>query len=161
MSLIIILALIFVQDFADFLDENSDKIVKLGVNQQCNPVASICSASIINEGDFQRISLAIKQSMPINKQSGELDLTLSLNAVGFDFEGIESLAVVFELLDSDEEAQRIAFVADKSSNQVVPENWQARLKVSLPENSRDCFATVNLKSSKKQYRAEFPCHLIQ
>jgi hypothetical protein len=118
MSLIIILALIFVQDFADFLDENSDKVVKLGVNQQCNSATSICSASIINEGEFQRISFTVKGA-----------------AANSEFP-----------------------IKDKSTHQVVPENWHAVVKLPNVENGRsDWLAIVYLKSSAREYRAEFPC----
>ena len=152
MSLVIILALIFVQDFGDFLDENSNDVIKLGVNQQCNSVTSICSASIINDGEFQRISFAVKA---VENSAAEFPIRLS--AVGFDFEGIESISVSFEMQGEDLETDRVFFTADKSSHQVVPENWNAVAKLPPVANGRkDWLAIVRLKSSKKEYRAEFP-----
>lgn len=154
MSFVIILALIFVQDFGDFLDENSSKIIKLGTNQHCNSASSICSASIINDKDFQRISFAIKSAVTPN-----VEFPMSLSAVGFDFEGIESISVSFEMPGEDLERNLVLFSPDKSSNQVVAENWNAMAKLpKMPKNRTDWLAVVRLKSSKHEYRAEFPFH---
>jgi len=153
MSLIIILALIFVQDFADFLDENSDKVVQLGVNQQCNSATSICSASIIKEGEFQRISFTVKDSAASNSE-----FPIMLTATGFDFEGIDSVAVSFEMPGENLDDARVLLSPDKSTHQVVPENWHAVIKLPNIENKRsDWLAIVYLKSSAREYRAEFPC----
>ena len=153
MSLIIILALIFVQDFADFLDENSDKVVKLGTNQQCNSVTSICSASIKKEGEFYRISFAVKDTAA----SGS-EFSIMLTAAGFDLEGIDSVSVSFEMPGEDLDDIRIVLSPDKSTHQVVPENWHAVAKLpDAPNNRNDWLAVVSLKSSTREYRAEFPC----
>jgi len=151
MSFVIVIAMSFVQDFADFLDENSDKVIKLGVNEHCNSSIAICSASIMNEGEFQRISFSIKH-LPDDQ-----DVKIMLTAKGFDFEGIESISVLFEVLDEDIESPAIVLIPDKSSHQIVAEKWNAvaRLPVIKGEN-RDWRAIVSLKSTKKEYRAEFP-----
>jgi len=151
MSLVIILALIFVQDFADFLDENSNKVIKFGVNQHCNSASSICSASIINEGDFQRISFAIKSA------ASGIEFPMTLTAVGFDFEGIQSVSVSFEMPGEELDSQYVLFSPDKSTRQVVPEKWDAVARLPAISNERtDWLAVIRLKSSKKEYRAEFP-----
>lgn len=152
MSLVIVIALTFIQDFADFLDEYSDKIVKLGVNQQCNPVISICSASIANDGEFQRISFAIKGSTAIGKE-----FPMALNVSGFDFEGIQSISVSFEMEGEAIDNNMILFSPDRSTHQVVPEKWHATARLpTAPEGRTDWLAVIKLKSSKKEYRAEFP-----
>ena len=152
MSLVIILALIFVQDFADFLDENSNKVVKFGVNQHCNSAVSICSASIVNEGDFQRISFAIKGAA-----ASGIEFPMTLTAVGFDFEGIQSVSVSFEMPGEDLDSHPVLFSPDKSTHQVVPEKWDAVARLPVISNNRtDWLAVIRLKSSKKEYRAEFP-----
>ncbi len=152
MSMVIIMALIFVQDFADFLDENSNKVVKFGVNQHCNSAASICSASIVNEGDFQRISFAIKGAAASGKE-----FPMTLTAVGFDFEGIQSVSVAFEMPGEELDSQHVLFSPDKSTHQVVPEKWDAVARLPAISNERtDWLAVIRLKSSKKEYRAEFP-----
>lgn len=154
MSLVIILALIFVQDFGDFLDENSSKVIKLGVNPYCNSATSICSASIVNDGDFQRISFVIKKA-----EDAKAEFSAALTAVGFDFEGIESISVSFEMPGENPESNIMLFSADKSSQQIVPENWHARVKLPVISSARtDWLAVIRLKSSKKEYRAEFPFH---
>ncbi|MCW8930047.1 MAG: hypothetical protein OQL19_07415 [Gammaproteobacteria bacterium] len=154
MSFVIILALIFVQDFGDFLDENSNKVIQLGVNQHCNSATSICSASIINEGEFQRMSFAIKGDVASN-----LTFPVALTVIGFDFEGIESISVSFTMVDEDLENNLVLFTPDKSLNQVVPEKWDAVVKLPQVDNNRtDWFAVIRLKSSEKEYRAEFPFH---
>lgn len=153
MSLVIILALTFVQDFADFLDENSDKVVKLGVNQHCNSATSICSASIINEGEFQRISLTIKGSTVPGAE-----FPVKLTAVGFDFEGINSISVSFEMPGEEVDDYKLILSPDKSTHQVVPENWHAMAKLPEVASGRsDWLAVVRLKSSVREYSAEFPC----
>ncbi|MDX2506423.1 MAG: hypothetical protein QNL62_18370 [Gammaproteobacteria bacterium] len=152
MSLVIIIALSFVQDFADFLDENSDKVIKLGVNQHCNPSSSICSASVVNEGEFQRISFAIKGPTTASKE-----FPMTLTAVGFDFEGIQSISVSFEMLDEDLDSHIVLFSPNKSAAQIVPENWHAVAKLPKgPGGRTDWLAVVRLKSNKKEYLAEFP-----
>lgn len=151
MSLMIILALIFVQDFADFLGENSDNVVKLGINPNCNSATSICSAAIKREGEFQRISFAIKKT-------AAAEFPIKLTAVGFDFEGIDSISVSFEMPGEDREEIKMLLLPDKSTHQVVPENWHAVAKLPKVENGRsDWLAIVRLKSSAREYRAEFPC----
>ena len=157
-SFVITLALIFVQDFGDFLDENSNREIKLGVNQYCDSATSICSASIINEGDFLRISFTIKGASASDANS-DAEFPISLTAVGFDFEGIESISVSFEMQGEDLEHNRILLTPDKSSHQVVPENWNTMAKLpSVATNRTDWLAVVRLKSSKNEYRAEFPFH---
>jgi len=152
MSLVIIIALSFVQDFADFLDENSDKVVKLGVNKHCNPSKSICSASIINEGEFQRISFGIKGSTAVAKE-----FSMAITAIGFDFEGIDSVSVSFEMQGENFDNNMVLFTPDRSKNQVVPENWNAVAKLPIaPDKRTDWLAVIKLKSSKKEYQAEFP-----
>ncbi|MCP3852750.1 MAG: hypothetical protein GY694_21365 [Gammaproteobacteria bacterium] len=154
MSFVIILALIFVQDFADFLDENSDSTVKLGVNQHCNSASSICSASLINNGEFQRISFSIKSE----STSGE-GIPVFVTAVGFDFEGIQSISVSFMMHDEDIDSNLVLFEPDKSKHQAVPENWNAIVKLPVVSVKRkDWLAVVRLKSSQKEYLAEFPFH---
>ncbi len=154
MTSAIILALIFVQDFGDFLDENSDKIVKLGVNPHCNAASSICSASIINEGDFQRLSLNIKEA-----KNSELEYSLAVTAVGFDFEGIESISVSFEMPGESVEENAALFSPDKSLQQVVPENWNTVLRLPSTSSDRtDWLAVIRLKSTIKEYHAQFPFH---
>ena len=154
MSFVIILALIFVQDFGDFLDEHSNKIIKLGVNQHCNSAGSICSASIINDKEFQRISFAIKSTV-----IPDVEFPMLLSVVGFDFEGIESISVSFEMAGEDLEQNLVLFSPDKSTHQVVPENWNAVAKLpKVSKNRTDWLAVVRLKSSKQEYRAEFPFH---
>lgn len=154
MSLIIILALILVQDFADFLDEHSDKVVNLGVNPHCNSVTSICSASIINEGEFQRIGFAVKDAAVADSE-----FPVMLTAVGFDFEGIDSVSVSFEMPGEDFDDNLVLLSPDKSTHQVVPEKWHAVVKLTNVTSTRsDWLAVVRLKSSTREYRAEFPCH---
>jgi len=151
-SLVIVIALTFIQDFADFLDEYSDKIVKLGVNQQCNPTISICSASIINNGEFQRLSFAIKGSTA----SGN-DFPITVKATGFDFEGIQSISVAFEMEGEDIDNNMVLLTADRSSHQVVPEKWDVITRLpNAPDGRTDWLAVIKLKSSKKEYQAEFP-----
>ena len=152
MSLVIVIALSFIQDFADFLDEHSDKVVKLGVNKQCNPTSSICSASIINEGEFQRIGFGIKGSTSRMKE-----FPMSVTATGFDFEGIQSISVSFEMHGETIDNNLVLFTPDKSENLVVPEKWNAvAILPEAPGNRTDWLAVIRLKSSKKEYRAEFP-----
>jgi len=62
MSVVILTAMSLVMDYADFLDEHSENIVKLGINPQCNSARAICSASIMHKGNFQRISFSIKKN---------------------------------------------------------------------------------------------------
>ena len=152
MSVVIVIALTFIQDFGDFLDEHSDKIVKLGVNQQCDPTRGICSASIVNNGEFQRISFAIQGTTAAGN-----DFTISINATGFDFEGIQSVAVSFEMEGETIENNRVLLQPDRSDNLVVPEKWHTMVKLPpAPEGRNDWLAVVRLKSSKREYRAEFP-----
>jgi len=154
MSFVIILALIFVQDFGDFLDENSDKTVKLGVNQHCNSASSICSASLVNNGEFQRISFSIK----VENASGQ-GIPTFVTAVGFDFEGIQSISVSFMMHDEDIDSNLVLFEPDKSTHQAVPENWKAIVKLPVvSEKRKDWLAVVRLKSSQKEYLVEFPFH---
>ena len=151
-SLVIVVALSFVQDFADFLDEHSDKVVKMGVNQHCDPTRSICSASIVNDKEFQRLSFSIAGSTAAGKE-----LSMMVKATGFDFDGIQSIAVSFEMHGETLEDNRILFSPDKSKHQVVPEEWHAVARLpKAPENRTDWIAVIHLKSSKKEYRAEFP-----
>lgn len=155
MSLVIIMALIFVQDFGDFLDENSNKVIKLGVNQHCNSATSICSASIVNQGDFQRISFSINVAA-----ISDNEFPVTLSAVGFDFEGIESVSVAFEMQGEELDIQPVLFTPDKSTHQIVPEKWHAVAKLPTVSNGRtDWLAVVRLKSSKEAYRAQFPFNL--
>lgn len=152
MSLVIIMALFFIQDFGDFLDENAKDVIQLGGNPQCNSAISICSASIINDGDFQRLSFSIN-----NGDSAQAELAMTISAIGFDFEGIESLAIRFVMVGTDLEKGPILFAADKTSNQVVAEKWHAVTRLpKAPDARTDWVAIVRLKSTKKEYKAEFP-----
>ncbi|MCU7833659.1 MAG: hypothetical protein KZQ83_00285 [gamma proteobacterium symbiont of Taylorina sp.] len=159
MSCVIILAMTFVLDFADFLDDHSENVVKLGINPQCNAARAICSASIMNEGNFQRISFTIKKSVSNIK---ELDMMSTVS--GFDLEGIESVAVLFETLDKEGDSPVILLTPDKTSHQIVPEKWHAVAQLAAIEDknarktdmSSDWRVIVRLQSSKKEYRAEFP-----
>jgi len=150
-SLLIIFSLSFVQDFSEFLGEQSDDIVKFGVSPACNIVTSICSASIITNGEFQKISLSVK------KTSGS-ELTMELTSVGFDFEGIDSVSVSMIMPGAELEENRALFSPDKSNHLPVAEKWHLVLK--LPEADKDrnnWLAVIRLKSSVREYRAEFPC----
>ena len=148
LSFVIILALILVQDFTDYLDEHSDKIIKFGNNPNCNIALSLCSASIINEGEFQKISLSAKK-----QASG--DILVELKAIGFDFEGINSISLSFALLDKDIETKPILFVADRSTHQVVPEKWAVSTQFPADNKQNDGLFIIHLKSSRKEYRTEF------
>ncbi len=158
MSLVIILALSWVQDFSDFLGDHADNTIKLGVNPQCNSMSSICSASIRNEGEFQRLSFSIThKNKNIVAKSDEY--SVKLIATGFDFDGIESISLYFDRVGEDISRQLIPLQADKSTRQVVPEKWFA--EINLPDaqiNSKrkDWLAIIILKSTKEEYRAEFP-----
>ncbi len=152
MSVVIILALLLVGDFADFLDEHSDKIVKFGSKQNCNSVNSICSASLTTNGEFQKISFFIKQ-----KSLSSEDVFIELGAIGFDFEGIDSISVSFTLLGEELEENITFLMPDKSTHQRVPEKWFVTVK--LPEirsDRKDWLAIIHLKSSRKEYQAQFP-----
>ena len=150
-SLLIILSLSFVQDFSDFLGEQSDDIVKFGVSPECNVVSSICSASIITNGEFQKLSLSIK------KTSGS-DITMQLSSIGFDFEGIDSVSVSMKMPGVELEDNNALFSPDKSNHLPVPEKWHLVLKLPEADNDRnDWLAVIRLKSSVREYRAEFPC----
>ncbi len=175
MSIVIIIAMSFVQDFADFLSENSEKVVKFGVNQNCNPSTAICSASLVNEGNFQRISFAIKGLTAVEKK-----FNMQIKVTGFDFEGIESIKASLlprgeELLRGEElprgadlDNYTVSFVPDKSTHLVVAEIWDAEFQLPAavtgakglsPEDlskGADWLAVVRLKSTKKDYIAEFP-----
>ncbi|MCK5697052.1 MAG: hypothetical protein KAI02_02760 [Gammaproteobacteria bacterium] len=154
MSLVIILALIFVSDFAEFLDENSNKKVKFGSNQSCNSVHSICSASLIKNGEFQRISFFIKEFSLSNSEA-----FIELTAIGFDFEGIDSISVSFIRIGESTDETVTLLMPDTSMNQVVPEKWFATVKLpKINTERKDWLAIVHLKSSAKEYQAEFPCH---
>ncbi|MCU7832888.1 MAG: hypothetical protein KZQ56_09895, partial [gamma proteobacterium symbiont of Lucinoma myriamae] len=75
-----------------------------------------------------------------------------------EFEGIDSVAVSFEMPGEDLDDIRVLLSPDKSTHQVVPENWHAVVKLPDVENGRsDWLAIVYLKSSAREYRAEFPC----
>ncbi len=150
LSVVIFIAISFIQDFANFLDENSDKIVKLGSNKLCDPMTSVCSASIVNKGEFQRLSLSISVL-----NAARHDYLLTVKASGFDFEGIESVAVLLQEQDSDD-IRTILLAADKEDKLVVPEHWVATAKIAAAKKKRASWkATIRLKSTKKEYRAEF------
>lgn len=152
-SIVIIIAMIFVMDFSDFLDESSDKVIRLGVNPNCNSSIAICSASRNNEGNFQRISFTIKNVVVDEVKQ----LKMMLTARGFDFEGIESISVLFAMMDENSQHSVILLQPDKSSHQVVPENWHATTPLPLfDDNDSDWRAIIRLRSSKNDYRAEFP-----
>ncbi len=151
-SLVIVIALSFIQDFGDFLDENSENVVKLGVNRQCKPTRGICSASIIENSESKRISFAILGAVLAEKK-----FSVNIRASGFEFEGIQSVVVSFEMLDSDLEPHPVSFSPVKHQAQIVPENWSAEVVLpNPPEQRTDWIAVVNLTSSKKVYQAEFP-----
>jgi hypothetical protein len=149
------LAFIFIQDYADFLDEQSDKVVKLGVNTLCNPAKSLCSASIVNNREFQRIGFNL-QDLSKSGTKGQ-EFSILVTAKGFDFEGIQSLTVAFEAHGQDLDNNLVVLSPDKSENLVVPERWQATAMLPETENTvKSWVAVVRLKSSKKDYKAEFP-----
>jgi len=151
-SLVIVIALSFVQDFGDFLDQRTDKLVKLGVNRQCIPTQGICSASIIENGASKRISITM-----IGPVIPQKKFPVNLRASGFEFEGIQSVVVSFEMLDTDLEANRVSFSPVKDQDQIVPQQWTAEVTLPFgPEKRTDWLAVVTLKSSKKAYQAEFP-----
>jgi hypothetical protein len=157
MSSVILLALFFVQDFADFLDENSNKVIKLGINQQCNPVMSICSASIINDGEFQRISFSIEKIITTDQLSKMIQLPILVEVIGFDFEGIESIVITFMRLGEKLDISPIPLIADNPTHQIVAEKWNAIANLPIINNNRrDWLAVIHLKSTKKEYQAEFP-----
>ena len=149
-SLLVVFALSFVQDFSGFLDEQSDDIVKFGVSSNCNSVTSICSASIITDGEFQKISLSVKKRSDSN-------IAMELTSIGFDFEGIDSVSVSMKMPGAEFEDNSTLFSPDKSTNLVVPEKWNLVLKLPEVDNDRkDWLAVIRLKSSAREYRAEFP-----
>jgi len=151
-SLVIVVALSLVQDFGDFLDQRSDKFVKLGVNHQCKPTRGICSASIIENGESKRISISMTGPVIPQKR-----FPVNIRASGFEFEGIQSVVVSVEMLDTSLEPSPVSFSPVRHQDQVVPEYWTA--EVTLPvgtEKRTDWIAIVTLTSSKKSYQAEFP-----
>ncbi len=151
MSLVIIVAISFIQDFADFLDNHSERVVKLGTNNYCDPMHSVCSASIVNKGEFQRLSLLIK---PLDPQQKEY--LLSVTASGFDFEGIESLAVILTEQEDHDVSKTILLSPDPSDKLVVPEKWLATGKIDAGGDQKTAWlATIRLKSTQKEYQAEF------
>lgn len=160
MSIVIIIAMTLVMDLSDFLAENSERVIKLGVNPACNSSVAICSASRNNEGNFQRISLALKKEKLKESQKFKVLLT----AAGFDFEGIESISVSFEVMDTNIKSPLLLLIPDKSTHQPVAENWYAIAELPLEVNDRnqetaidkEWRAIISLKSSEKEYRAEFP-----
>ena len=149
-SLVILIAVSFIQDFGTFLDEHSDNVVKLGNNSLCDPMRSVCSASIINNGEFQRLSLSIKA---LNAEKNQYQLFV--NASGFDFEGIESLAVFLKEQEG-EDVQTILLSPEKSNQLVVAEKWTETVKIEAKNRKNSQWlATIRLKSTKKEYHAEF------
>ena len=153
MSIVILTAMVFVMDFSDFLDENSDRMIKLGANPACNSSLAICSASIVKQGNFQRISFTIKKA----GEEKNNEYLMNLTATGFDFEGIESISVIFEEMDENIEIPIILLIPDKSENLVVPEKWAAAAMLPLSmDKISDWRAIIRLKSSVDEYRAEFP-----
>lgn len=151
-SLVIVIAISFVQDFGDFLDQRSDKLIKLGVNRECKPTQGICSASIIENGESKRISISmIGPVIPLKK------FPVNLRASGFEFEGIQSVVVSFEMLDTDLDTNRVSFSPVKDQDQIVPQHWTAEVILPVsPEKRTDWLAVVTLKSSKQAYQAKFP-----
>ena len=159
MSIVIIIAMSFVQDFSDFLSENSEKVVKFGINKNCNPATAICSASLVNEGNFQRISFSIRGLTSVEKK-----FDMQIKVTGFDFEGIESIHVSFVLRGAEVENYTVQFTPDKSTRQVVAEKWDA--VAQLPSTTTtasddavmraDWLAVIRLKSTTKDYVVEFP-----
>ncbi len=154
LSVVIFIAISFIQDFADFLDENSDKTVKLGSNPLCNPMTSVCSASIVSNGEFQRLSLSITV---LNAEQHEY--LLSVKASGFDFEGIESLAVLLQEqtnTGANTDIQTVLLSPDRNDKLPVPEHWVATARITAKNRkSSSWIATIRLKSTQKEYRAEF------
>jgi hypothetical protein len=158
MSLVVVLALSWVQDFSDFLGDHSDNTIKLGVNPQCNPMSSICSASVRNEGEFQRLSFSITHKNK-NVAAESIEYSIKLIATGFDFDGIESISLYFDREGEKINRQLISLQADRSTQQVVPEKWFAKIKLpdaQIKSKRKDWLAIIILKSTKKEYRAEFP-----
>jgi hypothetical protein len=151
-SLVIVVVLSFVQDFGDFLDQRSDKLVRLGVNTQCKPTQGICSAAIIENGESKRISISIIG--PVIKQK---KFPVNIKASGFEFEGIQSVVVSFEMLDADLELNRVSFSPVRHQDQIVPQHWTAEVMLPVGSEQRsDWIAIVTLTSSEKVYQAEFP-----
>ena len=151
LSVVIFIAISFIQDFASFLDENSDKTVKLGSNPLCNPMTSVCSASIVSNGEFQRLSLAITA---LNAEQHEY--LLSVKASGFDFEGIESLAVLLQEQGDTDDTKTVLLSPDRNDKLPVPEHWVATARIAANNRKGSSWiATVRLKSTQKEYRAEF------
>ena len=156
LSVVIFIAIFFIQDFADFLDENSDKTVKLGSNPLCDPMTSVCSASIVSNGEFQRLSLSISAL-----NAAQHEYLLTVKASGFDFEGIESLAVLLQE-QANTDVQTVLLSPDKNDKLVVPEHWVATARIEAKSKSHAdktdptvWQATIRLKSTQKEYRAEF------
>ncbi len=156
LSVVIFIAISFIQDFADFLDENSDNTVKLGSNPLCDPMTSVCSASIVTNGEFQRLSLSITA---LNAEKHEYLLTVK--ASGFDFEGIESLAVLLQE-QGDAGIQTVLLSPDRNDKLIVPEHWVSTARIEAKGKSHAdkteptvWQATIRLKSTQKEYRAEF------
>jgi len=158
-TLVIVLALSLIQDYGHFLDEHSDNKVKLGTNIHCNSARSICSASIKQDNDFKRISLSVTKDNEINKTE-TIGALVNLKASGFEFEGIDSIFVTLTQLSEQEKQAnevKINLIADKSSRQVVPENWSGKVNlVSAKKTQKSWAAVVRLKSSSKEYIANFP-----
>ena len=153
MSIVILIAITFVMDFSEFLSENSDKMITLGVNPTCNSSLAICSASIVKNGNFQRISFTIKKM----GESKANEYIINLKAIGFDIEGIESISVIFEVMDKNIDSPITLLIPDKSENLVVPEKWNAETQLPLSmDKNLDWRAIIRLKSSVEEYRAEFP-----
>ncbi len=160
LSVVIFIAISFIQDFSSFLDENSDKTVKLGSNPLCDPMTSVCSASIVTNGEFQRLSLSITAL-----NAAQHEYLLTVKASGFDFEGIESLAVLLQEQANTRagtDIQTVLLSPDKNNKLVVPEHWVATARIEAKSKSHAdkteatvWQATIRLKSTQKEYRAEF------
>ncbi len=150
LSVVIFIAISFIQDFADFLDENSDNTVKLGSNPLCDPMTSVCSASIVTNGEFQRLSLSISAL-----NAAQHEYLLTVKASGFDFEGIESLAVLLQE-QGNTDTRTVLLSPDKEDKLVVPEHWVATARIAAKNRKTSRWiATVRLKSTQKDYQAEF------
>ena len=150
-SLVIIIALLFVQDFAEFLDQNSSQAISLGSNQQCDPGKSICSASIIEDGEIKRISLSITPPIITAKK-----FPVTLKVTGFDFEGIVSAELLFKDWDNENLTSGVSFTAIKQAGQIVAENWQAQAMLpATGASSQDWAVIITIKTTEKEYQAEF------
>lgn len=150
-SLVIVIALLFVQDYADFLEQHADKPIMLGTNRVCDPARVICSASLIEKGAGKRISLSFNGVL---KQAQAFQASMQVS--GFDVEGISSIAMLLEAKTDADIKNTIVFKPEKEPGQVIAVNWSARAMLpAAPGSINDWYIIITLKTSEKIYRAEF------